>query len=349
MSIFPSLIAEHQQKNTGFCLYQWPGSERVYFIAGKNDLKSKTGFSFVPFNTKQFPSFNIQKEIKQHYSSFSDFSNAHNVYNDSKKTISLLGKSLNKSTSLVEYQSGFETIKTAIQKGEIQKAILSKKTVYKTEKSFDILNYAQKIFKQHPNAFCYLFFHPECGLWLGASPEIILQQKAENFETIALAGTKTDKNIPWSNKELMEHQIVSQFITDALDELKVVYKLDKVKTVNAGNLLHLKQQITFNYEADGIKKLLNKLHPTPAIGGYPKNNALKVIALAEKHNREYYCGYLGEQNPMQTKHFVNLRCAKICDNQIEFYTGGGITADSDLQKEWEECDKKATSLMRFLD
>ena len=260
-----------------------------------------------------------------------------------------MGKSLNKSTSLVEYQSGFETIKTAIQKGEIQKAILSKKTVFKTEKSFDILNYAQKIFKQHPNAFCYLFFHPECGLWLGASPEIILQQKAENFETIALAGTKTDKNIPWSNKELMEHQIVSQFITDALDELKVVYKLDKVKTVNAGNLLHLKQQITFNYEADGIKKLLNKLHPTPAIGGYPKNNALKVIALAEKHNREYYCGYLGEQNPLQTKLFVNLRCAKIYDNQIEFYTGGGITADSDVQKEWEECDKKATSLMRFLD
>mgnify|MGYP001322027481 FL=1 len=121
-----------------------------------------------------------------------------------------------------------------------------------------------------------------------------------------------------------------------------------METVKAGAVFHLRNKIKFTTSESALT-IANALHPTPAISGNPKNQAISTIKIAENHEREYYCGFGGiVKNGEIENLFVNLRCASVSNNQICLYVGGGITKDSELSKEWDECDRKATSLLRFL-
>ena len=81
----------------------------------------------------------------------------------------------------------------------------------------------------------------------------------------------------------------------------------------------------------------------------PKERALTAIKKLEKHNREYYAGFLGILN-MDEKIalYVNLRCMKIYHDYLALYVGGGITADSNPEEEWEETGIKAETLKSII-
>jgi len=88
-----------------------------------------------------------------------------------------------------------------------------------------------------------------------------------------------------------------------------------------------------------LGKFLVEIHPTPAVCGFPKEKALDLIFDIEKHNREYYSGFMGTVNVENaTNLFVNLRCMKILPEKLALFTGGGITGDSIPEKEWEQHD-----------
>ena len=189
------------------------------------------------------------------------------------------------------------------------------------------------------------FYHPTSGLWIGASPELILRQENTKYKTSSIAGTKNTSNEEWGQKEIDEQNIVTSFITNSLDDINSTYKLSELKTVKAGNVYHLKRLIEFEIPSTAsLNSLVKRLHPTPAIGGYPKEKALETINEIENHSREFYCGYLGELHPSQTRLYVNLRCARVFDNQIQVFAGGGITKESVLEKEWNECQRKANAI-----
>jgi len=91
------------------------------------------------------------------------------------------------------------------------------------------------------------------------------------------------------------------------------------------------------------------LHPTPAVAGQPKEDAIRFIKELEPHDREYYTGFLGPINKdREIDLFVNLRCAKITPTSLSLYVGGGITLDSDPADEWDETRWKAESLLKIL-
>ena len=92
-----------------------------------------------------------------------------------------------------------------------------------------------------------------------------------------------------------------------------------------------------------------ELHPTPAVCGLPKNLADDFIRLKEKHERKYYTGYLGPWKlNQQVDLFVNLRCMEVTDDEFILYAGGGITAHSIPEKEWEETNQKAATLLAVI-
>ena len=117
---------------------------------------------------------------------------------------------------------------------------------------------------------------------------------------------------------------------------------------------------------NGLQKLIYTLHPTPAVCGLPKIEAMQFILDNESFNREFYTGFLGELNKevkvqprtgklnienraftynKRASHlFVNLRCMQIKDNELKIYVGGGITKDSVSNKEWEETLTKSLLL-----
>lgn len=253
------------------------------------------------------------------------------------------------------YISGFNTILSSIQQGVIQKAVLSRVELvpgYSVEQAPDILF---KLFRSYPSAFVYLLFLPGQMAWMGATPEILIEKKNYWFRTIALAGTKVENNtgeIIWTDKEKHEQELVCDYIEDVLHGYDLSdYKKSQTYTVQAGNVYHLRTDFEFNdrEKAVSLGKLASQLHPTPAVCGLPKEQALKIIAQVEKHDRGFYSGFLGPVNfDKESNLYVNLRCLQFFDGSLAVYTGGGITKDSEVEKEWEETVQKAGTLLALL-
>ena len=125
------------------------------------------------------------------------------------------------------------------------------------------------------------------------------------------------------------------------------------KTVQAGNLLHLKSDFEVDMKEVNYPQLgsvmLKLLHPTSAVCGMPMEPSLKFLQENESHDREFYAGYLGPVNIHQESHlYVNLRCMKWLGNYILLYAGAGITIDSVPEDEVREVEIKMDTILKAL-
>ncbi|MGH3978783.1 MAG: aminodeoxychorismate synthase component I, partial [Pseudonocardiaceae bacterium] len=95
--------------------------------------------------------------------------------------------------------------------------------------------------------------------------------------------------------------------------------------------------------------LLAATFPPASVTGTPKHRALQVIAELETVPREVYCGAVGLASPVAgTELSVAIRTYELYRGQLWFGVGGGITADSDPDAEWAECETKAAPLLDLL-
>ena len=98
-----------------------------------------------------------------------------------------------------------------------------------------------------------------------------------------------------------------------------------------------------------MPELLEALHPTPAVCGSPKDEAMNLIRKLEEKDREYYCGIVGPARIRgSTNLFVNLRCMRVFEDKIRLHAGGGITKDSDPEAEWMETENKCQTMLDLL-
>ena len=180
-------------------------------------------------------------------------------------------------------------------------------------------------------------------MWLGATPETLLKIEDQRLSTMALAGTQTyhgTLDVNWSDKEKNEQQLVTDFINSSLEPFAERIAVSMPSTVKAGNLLHLKTDISglLVSNSEILHSLLLKLHPTPAVCGLPKIEAMQFILDNENYNREFYSGFLGELNkeakvePRTSRRnienrayainkrvthlFVNLRCMQVNRDEV---------------------------------
>ena len=207
--------------------------------------------------------------------------------------------------------------------------------------------------QNYKNAFVYVWFHPEIGLWMGATPERLINIKGSNFTTMALAGTQPFEgatDVIWQEKEQQEQQYVTDFILENIKEEVTISEVKGPYTIKAGSLLHLRTDIMGQLkEVNLLESLIKSLHPTPAVCGLPKETAKDFILQNENYTRSYYSGYLGELNVNEnTQLFVNLRCMEVKDAKIALYIGGGITKGSIPEKEFEETVAKAMVMKKVL-
>ena len=224
-----------------------------------------------------------------------------------------------------------------IRSGEIHKIVLSKVAQIEHESSH-LVQLFKALCKAYPKAFNYVCYHPESGIWSGATPEILLQRKHKQFTTVALAGTRIeDGKSTWSEKEYQEQVIVKDYILKELIKAKVEsIHVSELSEAQNGHLRHLKNTLTFTHHGPE-KSLLQALHPTPAVCGTPKQVAQDIIERLEAHDRHYYTGYLSLiSNQDEADYYVNLRCMQVSKNVSLLYAGGGITESSDPIKEWNE-------------
>lgn len=244
----------------------------------------------------------------------------------------------------------------AIKKNELKKVVLSRKVEVLT-KDFDIISVYKRLLQTYPNAFVYLWFHPEIGLWCGATPETLVELKNNQFSTMSLAGTQPySENPNWTQKEIEEQEFVTEYIVSKLSKFSTGLQLSKTQTVKAGSLAHLRTEIKGNLNTEikgSLYSLVDLLHPTPAVCGLPKEVARNFILKNENYNRSYYTGYLGEinmgaSNKDDSHLFVNLRCMEVKNDIANIYVGGGITKESNPEREWEETIAKSNIMLSVL-
>lgn len=238
---------------------------------------------------------------------------------------------------------------SAIQKGEFDKVVLSRKLILKEQ--IAIVETFKNLISTYPTAFRYLYYHPKVGLWMGATPEQLVKINQNQFETVALAGTQLySENVIWEAKEIEEQQFVTDYIVTKVKDKVNNLIISDTKTVKAGNLAHLKSFISGELTPDfQTNDLIKALHPTPAVCGLPKEKAIDFILKNEGYNRKYYAGFLGEYNKNnQTDLFVNLRCLEVENDVVTIYVGCGITKDSNPEKEFIETENKSMTMRNVL-
>jgi isochorismate synthase len=239
-----------------------------------------------------------------------------------------------------------------IVNNKFKKVVLSRKIVVPNNSS--PIEIFRKVLDSYPNAFCYFWYHPKIGIWIGATPELLFLKQNSTLVTVSLAGTKksttTDKP-SWGKKEKEEQDLVTQHIVQQLSGYVPDLSIGKVNSVRAGNLWHLKTKIWGTVGDLKLKSIIQALHPTPAICGLPVSEAEAFIERNENYDREYYTGFLGELNidNDKTSHlFVNLRCMQIKDDSAFLYIGGGITGSSNAEQEWIETVHKSETMLNMI-
>ncbi|MFD1063720.1 chorismate-binding protein [Winogradskyella litorisediminis] len=322
----------------------------------------ESGFVFSPFNIENSSILLPESKCEHHVLEIANL-----MVNEITKT-QLEVNSKGKDAHIDLVSKGIDTIKS----GTLEKVVLSRYEEHSfTENPIVIF---KRLFNTYKNAMVYCWYHPKVGLWLGATPELLFKVEGQQLTTISLAGTQAynSDGLPnWTKKELKEQQIVTDYLAEQISPYTENTKISDVETIRAGNLWHLKSRLISRVKkTSNLKSIIEALHPTPAVCGFPKSKAKQFILQNENYNREFYTGFLGELNlklsktrntnrrnvennaytvvKKQSNFYVNLRCMQILDSKARIYVGGGITKGSIAEKEWRETQNKAKTMGNIL-
>ncbi len=360
---FSSFIDKLISKNCPFALWAMPGSNTPEILISENDalvypaqfnkLNGQEGFVFAPYEIGVNTPLVLLKPgiYKKGTENILKIDCADVLY---EKVEEIPGRQpfiISHQDYLADIEKAISEIKTT----KLSKVIVSRLIpVRRNEESLGEV-YLQ-LLQQTPKAFVYLVNLPKAGLWIGATPEVLLRSEGKILETVSLAGTQSrreDNDYSWHTKEIEEQAFVSRYLLDVFYKFNIhPYTTQGPETLESGKVAHLATSFRFSAKklATNLGDFIAELHPTPAVCGYPKSKAARFIPKIEKHDRRYYTGYLG---PWRLNGdvglFVNLRCMEIMPKQYILYSGGGITARSVPEDEWEETNKKATTLLSAIE
>jgi isochorismate synthase len=359
------IISQILSKNLPFAAYRMPGEKQPFIIVQDQreiakfdftEVENQKGFVLAPYESykdgRAFllkPSFFVYDEKgREQLSEFLErLPNELPVIPEQEVNIA------HKRLYLGQAQNMIDQMKA----GRLNKVVLSRILIKDMSANCEIDLLFEQLCRQYSRAFVYVFHLPGMGVWAGATPETLLQKQGDTFETMALAGTQKkpeeNKKITWGEKEIQEQQYVSDFIDNRLNDLEISsYEKSPAETVFAGSLAHIctRVRIPFQELTGKTGALIRSLHPTPAVCGIPKEKAWQLISDIEKHERRFYTGFLGPWNLNNRSHlFVNLRCARILEKSLEVYVGGGLTADSMPEKEWQETLDKSQTILSAIE
>ncbi|MBO4465003.1 MAG: chorismate-binding protein [Prevotella sp.] len=283
------------------------------------------------------------------------------------------------------YHEDFSIFHKALTDGQFRKLVLARCATVGNDGKTTPMELFQRACQLYPRMFVALVSTPQSGMWLTASPEILLESLPQagevrgehlpesRWRTIALAGTmrlRSDKaddegqHLRWSAKNIQEQRYVASYLADVLRRFSDDVCEEGPRTVRAAHLVHLRSDFTFsldNKRCTRVGKLLEALHPTPAVCGLPKDEAQRFIISHEHSPRHYYSGFMGPFNMNENKNenftplsshlthlFVSLRCMHITDSAYHLYAGGGLLCESNEQQEWQETEAKMDTMRRLL-
>ena len=335
------MVFDKETITNSILAYSLPGTSEFILAsissiveAKKEEKLSDYDFVFCPFNRKESPSLLFTISSKAAGRKFSVRTNEELAHF---------------STTKEEYAQAFANAKQLINQNHLSKIVLSKRKVIRLETN-DLYEHFVRIKNAYSSAFTYLLHIPNYFTWLGASPELLLEGGRANYRSRAIAGTRGNddlqKNQVWSEKDISEHAFVKDHYKEILDRHQIEHSISENYTLSAGNLAHICADIAIHSKSSSLERVVDLIHPSPALSGFPVGQAIANIPQIETYNRGYYCGFLGPiDSPSEFSLFANIRCMEIFRNGVAVYSGGGIVKDSKMESEWEEAEMKADTLL----
>ncbi|MEU7560301.1 isochorismate synthase [Streptomyces eurythermus] len=249
-----------------------------------------------------------------------------------------------------------------IRAGAFEKVVLARKVEVTTDAPFDLAAALERLRHTYPDATLFAVGHG-ARTFIGATPEYLVRLSDGNVQALGLAGTAPrgstashdavlEKQLTDSAKIRHEHDVVVRMLIDALRPTCARIEARAEPTVlKLANVQHLATVVEGRdiQPGLGILHFVERLHPTPALGGHPRKESLSWLKQNEGLERGWYAGTLGWTDTAGQGEFaVAIRCALIRDNTASLYAGCGIVADSDPQEEYEETLAKLRPMSQAL-
>ena len=326
------------KNNIPFAYFALPGKEKITFFANPSGKKSDECFIVSPWLTKYSDSIKIYRELSAKQVLDKDFRFDYTPQTWINNT--------DKSQYITDVANLIEKLKTNKGKTVISRVFTEQNV------NIDFISLTVRRFSCYPDTFRFLYFTPQTGAWLGTSPELLLNYDKETtqFSTMSLAGTrKTDEAKSWDKKNIIEQDFVASYIKQILDNMGIDYDIKHKQDLNFYPVSHICDIISGKTGNTSFVEMLDKLNPTPALGGFPLDDALENIRKIELHPRKCYGGFIAYENHKKFTAHVNLRSVNFDTHSYCAYTGGGITENSIPEQEWAETENKCFTLLRDID
>ncbi|MBP1616632.1 MAG: isochorismate synthase [Bacteroidetes bacterium] len=364
MEIDFSILDRLIDDDVAFAIYRLPTNQDIHLIIQNDNqvyktnnyctLTEKSGFVISPFQiTDDCPIVIIRPD---HHLVGAEEINCFSTNYSPKNRVKMPANFFDDSTSRQDYATMFERFQEGLKAGKFQKLVLSRKQNIELPPHFLFANVFSRALSTYPNTFVYLAHTSSTSTWLGSTPELFLSEKNGIFHSVALAGTQTVapgtdiSTLSWSDKNVYEQQIVADYFRKQLADSLLPFSNSDTYSFRVGNLAHLKTD--FHFQRHGqitTGEILALIHPTPAVCGFPKQEALEFINKIENHSRSYYSGFVGNLGMNnRTDLYVNLRCLQVKDRSLSLYAGGGILSSSNKEEEWTETEDKMQAMFNIL-
>lgn len=257
------------------------------------------------------------------------------------------------------WRANIESALEAFAAGEMDKVVLARRAEFEFEEDLDAVELVLGLRDATPGCFHFLVEPEEGTAFVGASPERLFRREGRGILSEAVAGTRPRgvsaaddedlrEELLGSVKDQAEHSYVRISIGETLgplcEELEIEDKASEMKLARGR---HLVSRIRGTLRA-GVTdtEVLEALHPTPAVGGYPKGEALRQIRECEPFDRGWYAGPVGWIGADAAEFAVGIRSGLLRGNTLALYSGAGIVAGSTPDGEWAEIEQKIGDFTR---
>jgi len=255
-----------------------------------------------------------------------------------------------------DWDTLMDAILTNIHKGRMTKVVSSREVEFTSPTKFDVVSILDRLVENNPN--CFIFGYEKDGrTFVGASPEILVRHRGSEILSYALAGTApkhgpnawTKEQLLTDKKNLFEHNIVRNRIVKTMESITPDVTIGETGIMELAHLYHLRTIITAKDSTKSLVEWAKLLHPTPALGGEPREKALALLQKYEAHERGMYAAPFGFMKDMGDGIvIVAIRSALIMDNVLYAYAGCGVVADSDADEEYAETNNKMRTILDAL-
>ncbi|MDE1334371.1 isochorismate synthase [Vibrio aestuarianus] len=260
-----------------------------------------------------------------------------------------------------QWQQLVDQVLDRIEANAFKKVVLARKTTLNLDSPLSAAQLLKASSTQNHHSFHFLLALDQKHSFMGSTPERLYARQGNELYTEALAGTigrgmNASQDMELANwlsqdsKNLNENQYVVDDIVERLTPHSECVEVEQeARLVRLRKVQHLKRSIHAQLKKgiNGVQ-LLSALQPTAAVAGLPRKEAMDFILAHEPFARGWYAGSVGYISHQKAEFCVAIRSALLVDKQVQLFAGAGIVPGSVAEYEWQELDKKMSTLLSLI-